>query len=111
MTSKATWSPVSMTEFAKSVKLKLDYSNWGAWKVQVVRALKVAGCAQYIGEDGGRAMELEDLLYERPEAPTVAELGIAGTVMTITTCQYSKCAYCRRIARKAHSDEQHLSLD
>ena len=82
MTSKAAWSPVSMTEFSKSVKLKLDYSNWGAWKVQVVRALKVAGCAQYIGEDGGRAMELEELLYERPVAPTVAETGIAGTVMT-----------------------------
>ena len=73
-----------MTEFSKSVKIKLDYTNWGSWKVQVVRALKVAGCAQYIGEDGGRALELEELLYERPEAPTVAETGIAGTVMTET---------------------------
>ena len=84
MTSKATWSPVSMTEFSKSVKLKLDYSNWNAWKLQVVRVLKVAGCAQYINEDGGRALELENLVYERPEAPTVVASTVPGTVMTAT---------------------------
>ena len=71
-----------MMKFSKSVKLKLDYTYWNAWKLQVVRALRVAGCAQYINEDGGRAEELENLLHERPFAPPVVASSAAGVVMT-----------------------------
>ena len=71
-----------MTEFSKSVKLQLDYTNWNAWKLLVLCALRVAGCAQYIHEDGGHAEELVNLLYERPFAPPVVAAA-AGTVMTV----------------------------
>ena len=46
-----------MTQFSKSVKLQLDYTHWNAWRLQFVRALRVTGCAQYIGEDCRRAVD------------------------------------------------------
>ena len=58
-----------MAEFTKLVKIKLDYTNWNAWRTEVVRALRVNSCAHHVNMDDGVAKGFEDLLYERPEAP------------------------------------------
>ena len=60
---------MSLTGFAKSIKLRLDYTNNFAWRLEVVRALKIANCAHYIDRDDGIAIKLEDLLYAQPVAP------------------------------------------
>ena len=44
-TSKSTWSPISMTGFAKSVVLRLDYTSCHSWRIEVIRNLKL--CAQH----------------------------------------------------------------
>ena len=54
-----------MAEFSKSFKQKVDCTNWDARQIQVARVLKVASCAQYIGQDDGRAEQLEETLYKR----------------------------------------------
>ena len=55
-----------MTGFAKSVILRLDYTNYHSWRSEVVRNLKIANCAHHIGRDGGIASALDALMYEEP---------------------------------------------
>ena len=58
-----------MTGFAKSVILRLDYTNYHSWRIEVVRNLKIANCAHYIGRDRGIADELEALMYAESIPP------------------------------------------
>ena len=57
-----------MTGFAKSVVLRLDYTNYHSWRIEVIRN---TNCAHYIGRDSGIADELEALMYEEPMPPPV----------------------------------------
>ena len=58
-----------MTGFAKSVILRLDYTNYHAWRMEVIRNLKIANCAHHIGRDSGIADELEALMFVEPMPP------------------------------------------
>ena len=58
-----------MTGFAKSVILRLDYTNYHAWRQEVVRNLKIANCSHHICKDNGIADELEALMYVEPMPP------------------------------------------
>ena len=67
-----------MPSFAKSIQLRLDYTNYFAWRLEIVRcALKMANCAHF-NCDGGGADKLEELLYERPEAPAAIQMSAIG---------------------------------
>ena len=70
-----------MTGFAKSVTLRLGYTNYHAWRIEVVRNLKIANCAHYIGRDSGIADELEALMYEEPMPPPVLVSGNVNSAM------------------------------
>ena len=58
-----------MTGFAKSIKLRLEDMNYFAWRLEVIRVLKIANCAHYICRDGGMAEKLYDMMYQWPVAP------------------------------------------
>ena len=68
-TSRSTWSPISMTGFAKSVVLRLDYMNYHSWRIEDIQNLKIANCAHHIGRDSGIADELGALMYAEPIPP------------------------------------------
>ena len=94
MNSKMTWSPISKTGFAKSIKLRLHYTNHFAWRMELVRVLRIANCAHYISRDDCNAIKLEELLYEWPVARVEMRLesdkNTSVLVTTATTAQQDK---------------------
>ena len=59
----------SRSDIPKLVPTKLDYSNWNAWKIEIVRALRLQQVAHYIGMDGGNYKRYQDLQFKRPDPP------------------------------------------
>ena len=62
----STGDRLSRLEIPKLVPTKLDYTNWNAWKIEIVCALCLQQVAHYIGMDGGVFKTYENM--KRPEA-------------------------------------------
>ena len=92
-----------MTGFAKSVILRLDYTNYHLWRSEVVRNLKIANCAHHIGRDGGIADELEALMYEEPMPPPVLQSGDVNSVLVTEAAARKRSEYQVDLAAYQHA--------
>ena len=55
---------------------KTEYTNWNAWKIEIVRVLCLQHVAHYIGMDGGKHEFYKSLEFKRLQAPSL-ELHVA----------------------------------
>ena len=58
----------------KLVPTKFGYTNWNAWRNEIVRALRLQQVPHYIGVDGGVFKTCENMKCKRPEAPGQASI-------------------------------------
>ena len=70
------------SDIPKLLLTRMDCTNWNAWQIEIVRALRLQQVAHYIGLDGG-AHEKYGLL-KRPQAPELESYReqIGGAIIT-----------------------------
>ena len=50
---ESTGDLLSRSDILKLVLTKLDSTNWNAWKIEIMLALRLHQVAHYVGADGG----------------------------------------------------------